>query len=245
MFSLAGRSAVITGATGGIGKAITEVLHAQGADILASGTSTERLQQFASQFSERMQFTVCRLDNVEEVEKLIDDAVELLSKVDILVCNAGITKDNLALRMKNSEFMDVINVNLFANFILNRAAVKHMLRNKYGRIVNIASVIGVSGNAGQANYAAAKAGLIGVTKSLAQEVAHKGITVNAVAPGFIATPMTDGLKEEHKNKVMEGIPAGRFGSTNDVAYAVAFLASEEASYINGQTIHVNGGMLMI
>ncbi|AIL65113.1 3-oxoacyl-[acyl-carrier-protein] reductase FabG [Rickettsiales bacterium Ac37b] len=244
MFDLSGRTVVVTGASGGIGKAIAKELHAQGATILISGTKTEILEKIANDLGERVYIKSCNLSKIEEVEALIPEAETLLGKIDIIVCNAGITRDTLAMRMKNEDFSEVIQINLNANFILNRAAIKHMIKNRYGRIINISSIVGVTGNLGQANYAASKGGLVAMSKSLALEVASRNITVNCIAPGFIVTPMTEVLTEEQQAIHLKKIPLGRFGTPEDIAYSVVFLASEESSYITGQTIHINGGMLM-
>jgi 3-oxoacyl-[acyl-carrier protein] reductase len=244
MFKLNGKNVLITGATGGIGSAIAKTLHSQGAKLVISGTKEEKLQQLASEISEDCKYIACNLSNVMEVEDLFDKAENLVGQIDILVCNAGVTKDSLILRMKNEDFDHVIDINLKSTFILNRNAIKKMLRRKNGRIINIASVVALTGNPGQSNYVASKAGMIGMTKSMAQEVASRDVTINCVAPGFIESPMTEVLTEQQKNAILTKIPAGKMGSAQDIANAVAFLSSTEANYITGTTIHVNGGMFM-
>ncbi len=244
MFKLTGKNALITGATGGIGSEIAKALASQGAKLVLSGTREEKLQELAAQIGGDVKYVTCNLSDSSAVEALFDKAEELLGQVDILVCNAGITKDNLILRMKDEDFNQVIDVNLKSTFILNRNAIKKMMRRKYGRIINIASVVGVTGNPGQCNYVASKAGMIGMSKSLAQEVASRGITINCVAPGFISRPMTDVLNEQQKEAILNKIPQGKMGEAADIAKGVAFLASEEASYVTGHTLHINGGMFM-
>ena len=244
MFKLDGKTALITGATGGIGSAIAKTLYNQGARVILSGTNQEKLEKLALEISSDCKYIQCNLSNHSDVENLFDKAEELLGQVDILVCNAGITKDNLILRMKNDDFDQVIDVNLKSTFILNRNAIKKMIRRKNGRIINIASVVGLTGNPGQANYVASKAGIIGMSKSMAQEVSSRGVTINCVAPGFIESPMTEILNEQQKQAILSKIPCGRMGSSQEIANTVAFLASEEASYITGNTLHVNGGMFM-
>jgi len=242
MFKLNNKNALITGATGGIGKAIAKALHLQGAKLILSGTNEEKLQKLCAEIGANCQYLVCNLADHNEVENLFDKAEELVGQIDILVCNAGITKDNLILRMKNEDFDQVIDVNLKSTFILNRNAVKKMIRRKDGRVINIASVVGFTGNHGQANYVASKAGMVGMTKSIAMEVASRGVTLNCVAPGFIESPMTDILNDAQKSAILNKIPAGRMGKAEEIASAVAFLASAEAGYITASTIHVNGGM---
>ncbi len=245
MFDLSGKSALVTGASGGIGGAIARALHGLGAGVALSGTRVEALEALKAELGERAAVVPCDLSQGEAVDALFGAAEEALGQVDILVNNAGLTRDNLAIRMKDAEWQQVLDVNLTAAFRLSRAALKAMMRRRAGRIVGVTSVVGVTGNPGQANYAASKAGMIGMCKSLAAEIGSRGITVNCVAPGFIETAMTDGLADAQREKLLERIPSGRFGAADDVAAAVAFLASDEASYITGQTLHVNGGMAMI
>lgn len=244
MFRLTGKNVLITGATGGIGASIAKTLAKQGANLVLSGTREERLQELANELGGDTKFVTCNLSDVASVEALFDQAEELVGQIDVLICNAGMTHDNLAMRMKNEDFEHVIDVNLKSTFILNRNAIKKMMRRKYGRIINMTSIVAATGNPGQANYVAAKAGMIGLTKSLAQEVASRGITVNCVAPGFIKSPMTDVLNDQQRSTILAKIPAGEMGESEDIAKAVAFLASEDASYITGHTLHVNGGMFM-
>lgn len=245
MFELNDKVALVTGASGGIGKAIAVALHKQGATVVLSGRREDALKEVAAELGGRTHILTSDLGNKEQVEALFDKAEEIAGKVDILVCNAGVTKDNLTIRMKDEEWDEVINTNLRATFTLNKAAFKKMMKRKWGRIINITSVVGVTGNPGQANYAASKAGIIGMGKSIAAEAAARGITVNAVAPGFIKTAMTDVLNDAQKEKITSTIPSGNFGLPEDIAAAVAFLSSNEAGYVTGQTIHVNGGMLMV
>ncbi|MGI6244933.1 MAG: 3-oxoacyl-[acyl-carrier-protein] reductase [Pseudochelatococcus sp.] len=244
MFDLSGKKALVTGATGGLGGAIAQALHARGASVALSGTRREALEALASQLGDRVAVIPANLADIAEVEMLVPGAEEALGGLDILVNNAGITKDNLFLRMKDEEWDTVIAVNLTAPFRLSRAALKGMMRRRYGRIIGIGSVVGTTGNPGQGNYAASKAGLVGMTKSLAAEVASRNITVNAVAPGFIESPMTDVLNDKQKEAILSRVPLGRLGVGGDIASAVVYLASEEASYVTGQTLHVNGGMVM-
>lgn len=246
MFNLDGKTALVTGASGGIGQAIVASLHQQGATVIMSGTKVDTLNKIAGNLKERIHFVVADLSHGGDVENLVKNAEIALGKeVDILVNNAGITKDNLSIRMKDEDWASVIDLNLTVCFKLARQVLRGMMKRRWGRIINISSVVGVTGNAGQANYAAAKAGLIGMTKSLALEVASRNITINAIAPGFIVTPMTDKLTQEQKDKLIQQIPMGRLGIAEDIGSSVAFLASEEASYITGQTLHINGGMAMI
>ncbi|MDA0675218.1 MAG: 3-oxoacyl-[acyl-carrier-protein] reductase [Proteobacteria bacterium] len=245
MFDLGGRSALVTGASGGIGGAIAKVLHAQGAKVVLSGTREPALSALAAELGERAYVAPCDLSDVTQVAGLIEAAEKVAGAVDILVNNAGLTRDGLAMRMSDEDWQAVLDVNLGAAFRLARGAMRGMMKRRWGRIVSVTSVVGVMGNAGQVNYAASKAGLIGMSKSLAREVASRGITVNCIAPGFISTPMTDSLTEEQRARLLAGIPAGRFGAAADVAAAVLYLASEEAAYVTGQTLHVNGGMAMI
>ena len=245
MFSLTGKTALVTGASGGIGAAIAKALYEAGAVIAISGTRVEVLQQLKDEIGEGVHILPCNLSSAEDVEKLVPAAETALGGLDILVNNAGITKDGLAMRMKDEDWQSVIDVNLTANFRLSRAAMKLMMKKRWGRIINITSIVGVTGNPGQANYVASKAGLIGMTKSLAQELASRNVTVNCIAPGFIATPMTDALNEKQKEAILGRIPAGRMGGPADIASAVVYLASQEAGYVTGQTLHVNGGMAMV
>ena len=246
MFDLKGKTALVTGASGGLGGAIAKDLHQQGAIVALSGTRLEPLNVLHQELGERSVVVQGNLAETADVEKLFTDAEAALGgQIDILVNNAGLTKDGLAIRMKNEDFQAVINVNLVAAFTLCRVALKGMMKRRNGRIINISSIVGVTGNPGQANYAASKAGLIGMSKSLAQEVASRGVTVNCIAPGFIATPMTDALNEEQKAKLTSNIPAARMGTSNDIASGVLYLASDEAAYVTGQTLHINGGLAMI
>jgi 3-oxoacyl-[acyl-carrier protein] reductase len=245
MFNLNGKCALVTGASGGIGGAIASALHAQGAVVGLSGTRKEALEAKAAELGDRCHILPCNLSDAESVAELIGQATEAMGSVDILVNNAGITRDNLAMRMKDEEWQDVIDVNLSASYKLAKNCLRGMMKARWGRIINITSIVGTTGNPGQANYAAAKAGLVGMSKALAQEVASRTITVNCVAPGFIETPMTNALPDAQKVKLTEAIPAGRLGQVDDIAAAVVYLASEEASYVTGQTLHVNGGMAMI
>jgi 3-oxoacyl-[acyl-carrier protein] reductase len=245
MFDLTGKTALVTGATGGIGGAIAHALHASGATVAISGTRVEKLDALAGQLAGRVHVLPCDLSDIGDVEKLLPNAEAAMGHVDILVNNAGITRDNLFVRLKDEEWDEVLAVDLGAAFRLARAAVRGMMRRRYGRIIGISSVVGVTGNAGQANYAAAKAGMIAMTKSLAQEVASRGVTVNAIAPGLIDTAMTASLNDKQKEAILARVPAGRFGSPDDVAAAALYLASNESGYMTGQTLHVNGGMAMI
>jgi 3-oxoacyl-[acyl-carrier protein] reductase len=244
MFDLIGKRALVTGASGGIGGAIARALRAQGATIALSGTRMDALTALASDLGDA-KICTCDLSSIADVEALIPKVTDLLGGLDILVNNAGVTRDGLALRMKDDDWTSVLQINLEATFRLSRAALKPMMKARYGRIVSITSIVGVTGNPGQANYAASKAGLIGMSKSLAAEVASRNITVNCVAPGFIESPMTDALTDDQKNKLLGQIPTGRLGSGPDVAAAVVYLASSEAAYVTGTTMHVNGGMAMI
>jgi len=245
MFDLTGRNALVTGASGGIGGAIAKALHAQGATVALSGTREEALEQLANELGERAHVTPANLGDPGAADKLAKDAEVALGSVDILVNNAGLTRDNLAMRLKDEDWQIVLDVNLTAAFRLSRAVLRGMMKARWGRIVGITSVVGVTGNAGQANYAASKAGMIGMSKSLAQEVASRGITVNCVAPGFIATAMTEVLSEDQRAKIATSIPAGRMGAVDEIAAGVVYLASAEAAYVTGQTLHINGGMAMI
>lgn len=247
MFDLNGRNALVTGATGGIGEAIARTLHKAGATVAISGRQVEKLEKLAGDLGERVHVTPCDLSDRASVGKLIDNASAKLGNVDILVNNAGLTKDNLFMVMKDDQWDEVIAVNLTSTFMLMRAAARAMMRAKtgYGRIINISSVSGVIGNPGQGNYAASKAGMIGMTKSVAREVASRGITANCIAPGFIKTPMTEVLNEKQTEEISKMIPAQRFGNPDDIAAGALYLASDAAGYVTGQTLHINGGMLMV
>ena len=245
MFELAGKGALVTGASGGIGGAIARALHAQGAGVALSGTRTEALDALAAELGRGSHVIPCDLGDAEATVELVREAESALGGVDILVNNAGLTRDSLALRMKDEDWQRVLDVNLTASFRLTRTCLKGMMKRRAGRVVNITSVVGVTGNPGQANYAASKAGMIGMAKALAQEIASRGITVNNVAPGFIDTAMTSDLTDNQKERLLSTIPEGRLGTPEDVAACVVFLASDEAAYITGQTVHVNGGMAMI
>ncbi len=246
MFSLAGKTALVTGASGGIGGAIVKALAAQGARVALSGTRQEALEALKAELGGDHVVTPCNLSDPAAVDALIGQAETALGgRLDILVANAGITKDGLLLRMKDEDFQNVLKVNLEGYFRLSRAALKNMMKNRWGRIIGITSVVGVTGNPGQANYAASKAGMIGFTKALAAEVASRNVTANCIAPGFIASPMTDVLNDAQKTALLGKIPAGRLGEGSDVASAAVYLASDEAGYVTGQTLHINGGMAMI
>lgn len=245
MFDLTGKTALVTGASGGIGGAIAHALHAQGATVGLSGTRQEALHQLAAALSSRVHVLPCHLADKDEVETLVPRAEEAMGSLDILVNNAGITRDNIFVRLKDEDWDQVIAIDLTAGFRLARAAVRGMMRRRFGRIIGITSVVGVTGNAGQGNYAAAKAGMIGMTKALAQEVASRGITVNCVAPGFIESAMTQALNDKQREIIRQRVPAGRLGTSSEIGTAVVFLASAEAAYVTGQTLHVNGGMAMI
>jgi 3-oxoacyl-[acyl-carrier protein] reductase len=246
MFDLSGKKALVTGATGGIGGSVAKTLAAAGAQLAISGSRQEKLDALnAEQFGGKATPIACDLSDLANVETLIKQAEEKLGGIDVLVCNAGVTKDNLAMRMKDEEWQQVIDINLTASFRMTRAVIRGMMKRRFGRIIYVTSVVGWSGNPGQANYCASKAGLTGMSKSFAQELASRGITVNCVAPGFIATAMTDVLTEEQKTRINQNIPMARMGSPDDIAAGVLYLASEQAGYVTGQTIHVNGGMLMV
>lgn len=245
MFDLSGKGALVTGASGGIGAAIARDLHRSGANVAISGTREERLKDLADELGERVHVLPCNLSDREAVAKLAGDADEAVGQLDILVNNAGITRDNLFMRMTDEEWDDVIAVNLTAVFTLTRGILRNMMRRRYGRVVNIASISGMIGNPGQPNYSASKAGLIGMTKSLAREVATRNITANCIAPGFIETPMTAELNEKQMAAIANAIPTSTFGKPEDVSAAAVYLASDEASYVTGHTIHVNGGMVMV
>ncbi|MBP7704699.1 MAG: 3-oxoacyl-[acyl-carrier-protein] reductase [Caulobacter sp.] len=246
MFDLSGKTALVTGATGGIGGAIAKALHAQGAHVVLSGTREAVLESLSAEFGGRTSAVTANLSDSASVDGLVAAAEEAAhAPIDILVANAGITRDGLMLRMKDEDWEQVIKVNLESYFRLSRAALKGMMKRRWGRIIGITSVVGVTGNPGQANYAASKAGMIGFSKALAQEVASRNVTVNTVAPGFIASPMTDELNDAQRAAILGKIPAGRLGAGGDVAAACVYLASEEGAYVTGQTLHVNGGMAMI
>ena len=245
MFSLAGKKALITGASGGIGETIAKRLADAGAAVALSGTRKEKLDEVNGALGGKASVLTCNLSDKEAVKKLAGDAEAALGGLDIIINNAGITKDGLAMRMSDEDWQQVLDVNLTASFILIRSALRGMMKQRFGRVVNVTSIVGVMGNAGQANYCASKAGIIGMSKSLAAEVASRNITINCVAPGFISTPMTDALNDAQKQAMKDRIPMGAFGEAADVATAVHFLASGEAKYVTGQTLHVNGGMLMV
>ena len=245
MYDLNDKSALVTGASGGIGSAISRKLHAAGAKVALSGTRQEPLERLADELGERAYILPCNLSDMAAVEVLPKQAIETLGSLDILVNNAGITRDNLFMRMSDEEWQSVIDVNLTATMKLCKGALRGMMKSRWGRIINISSIVGATGNPGQGNYAASKAGMVGMSKSLAYEVASRGITVNVVAPGFIATAMTDKLADDRKEAILAQIPAGRMGAVEDIASAVAFLASNGAGYVTGSTMHVNGGMAMI
>lgn len=245
MFDLTGRNALVTGASGAIGGAIARALHARGAAVALSGTRREALDALAADLGERAHVAPANLSDADETEALPGRVEEALGDLHIVVNNAGLTRDMLALRLSDDQWQSVIDVNLTATFRLSRAALRGMMRRRHGRIINITSIVGVTGNPGQANYAASKAGMIGMTKSMAAEVAARGVTLNCIAPGFVRSPMTDALSEQQQAGLIERIPAGRIGEPADIAGAAVFLASDEAAWVTGQTIHVNGGMVMV
>jgi len=245
LFDLSGQTALITGASGGIGRVIAAALHRQGAEVLLAGTRSAALEALAAELETRVHVGLADLSEASAPERLAKDAEAAMGRVDILVNNAGITRDALVLRMSEEEWRTVLEINLTAQFRLTRALLRGMVRRRHGRVIGISSVVGVSGNAGQANYAAAKAAMIGMSKSIAVEVAARGITVNCIAPGLIVTPMTDRLTAEHRQRLVGAIPAGRFGAAEEVAASVVYLASAEAAYVTGQTLHINGGMIMV
>jgi 3-oxoacyl-[acyl-carrier protein] reductase len=244
MFDLTGKTALVTGASGGIGGSIARALHLQGATVALSGTRRDALEQLAGQLGGRVHVAPCNLAEKDEVEALVPKCEEAMGRLDILVANAGITRDNLLVQLGDAVWDEVIAVNLTATFRLTRAAVKGMMRRRYGRIIGITSVVGVTGNAGQGNYAATKAGIIGMIKSVAQEYAKRGVTANCIAPGFISSPMTDKLNDKQREAILARVPAGRLGAGSDIAAAAVYLASDEAAYVTGHTLHVNGGMAM-
>jgi 3-oxoacyl-[acyl-carrier protein] reductase len=245
MFDLTGKTALVTGASGGIGGAIARALHGAGAVVALSGRRVDALEPLAKELGDRVHVLPADLSTAEGTDKLIADADAAMGGIDILINNAGLTRDTLMMRMKDEDWQQVIDVNLTAAFRLSRAVLRGMMKKRLGRIIGITSIVGVTGNAGQVNYAASKAGMIGMSKSLAQEVAARGITVNCIAPGFIQTAMTDDLTDAQKESIMGAIPAGRMGTSEEIAAAALYLASDEAAYVTGQTIHVNGGMAMI
>jgi 3-oxoacyl-[acyl-carrier protein] reductase len=245
MFDLTGKCALVTGASGGLGEAIAAALHTAGATVALSGTRREKLEEVAAQLGSRTHVLPCDLKDRAQVANLVPQAEAAMGQLDILVNNAGVTKDNLFMRMKDEEWDDVLAINLTSAFVLCRAALRNMMRRRTGRIINIASISGIVGNPGQGNYAASKAGLVGMTKSLAREVASRGITANCIAPGFIETPMTHALNEKQTEAIASAIPAGVFGKPRDIAAAAVYLASDEARYMTGETLHINGGMAMI
>lgn len=245
MFDLTGKGALVTGATGGIGGEIAKALHAQGAHVGISGRNTDKLEALAKELGDRVSILTADLSSDEAVIELVKRAEEQMGQIDILVNNAGLTRDNLSMRMKDEEWQEVLDVNLTAPFKLAKAVQRGMMKRRHGRIINISSVVGVTGNPGQCNYVASKAGMIGWSKAMGQEVASRGITVNCIAPGFIATAMTDALNDDQKAKINSTIPAGKMGASADIATAAVYLASDESGYVTGQTIHVNGGMAMI
>jgi 3-oxoacyl-[acyl-carrier protein] reductase len=245
MFDLTGETALVTGASGGIGRAIATALHRQGATVALSGTRRDALDQLARDLGERVHVAPCNLAVKDEVESLVPHVEEVMGRLDILVANAGITKDNLFVQLRDEDWEQVVNINLTATFRLARGAVRGMMRRRFGRVIGITSVVGVTGNPGQANYTATKAGMIGMIKSVAQEYAKRGVTANCIAPGFIATPMTDKLNDKQREAILGRVPAGRLGTPEEIAASAVFLASDEAAYVTGQTLHVNGGMVMI
>lgn len=245
MFNLTGKKALVTGATGGIGGAVAKALHAQGAHVGISGRNEEKLKALAAELGDRVSVLAADLSSGEAAADLAKRAEETLGQVDILVNNAGLTRDNLSMRMKDDEWNEVVNVNMTSTFKLAQALQRGMMKRRWGRIINVASVVGVTGNPGQCNYVASKAGMIGWSKAMAQEIASRNITVNCIAPGFIATPMTDALNDDQKGRITANIPAGKMGSSEDIAAAAVYLASDESQYVTGQTIHVNGGLAMI
>ena len=245
MFELGGKTALVTGASGSIGGAIVRALHRQGATVAVSGTRRDVLETLAASLADRVHVIPCNLVDKDDVEALLPKSEELMGQVDILVANAGVTKDNLLVQLRDEDWDQVLTVNLTATFRLTRAAVRGMMRRRFGRIVAISSVVGVTGNAGQSNYTASKAGLIGFIKSVAAEYARRGVTANVVAPGFIASAMTERLNEKQRDAILARVPAARLGGGDDIAAAAVYLASEEAGYVTGQTLHVNGGMAMV
>ncbi|WOR13618.1 3-oxoacyl-[acyl-carrier-protein] reductase [Hyphomonas sp. FCG-A18] len=245
MFDLTGKTALVTGATGGIGQAIARSLHAQGATVALSGRNTGKLEALAGELGDRTAIVPGDLSNPDEADTLVGKASEQIGTINILVANAGVTRDRLLMQMKDDDWADILRVNLESYFRLTRSAVRPMMKARHGRIIGITSIVGVTGNPGQSNYCASKAGMIGFTKSLAQEVGSRGITANTIAPGFIESPMTDVLPDAQKEALLGQIPAGKLGQGSDIAAAAVYLSSDEAAYVTGQTLHVNGGMAMI
>lgn len=245
MGSLDNKRVLVTGATGEIGSAIVKEFHKNGCEVIISGTREEALKKLADELGSRAHIFPANLNNIQNAKMLINTVSEHMGGVDILINNAGITKDTLFMRMSDDEWLDVLTVNLHSTMALTRGAIKQMMKSKWGRIINISSIVGVTGNPGQANYAASKAGLIGMSKSIAREVASRGITVNCIAPGFVSSAMTSSLTDKQKSSILENIPMGRMGEPKDIAHGALFLSSNEAHYITGQTIHINGGMTMI
>jgi 3-oxoacyl-[acyl-carrier protein] reductase len=245
MFDLSGKTALVTGATGGLGSAIARALHGQGATVVLSGTRAAVLEELAGELKERAFVAPCNLSDAASVDALVGEAEKLAGDLHVLVANAGITRDGLLMRMKDEDWEAVLKVNLESYFRLSRSALRGMMKRRFGRIIGVTSVVGVTGNPGQTNYAASKAGMIGFSKSLAQEVASRGITVNCIAPGFITSPMTDVLNDQQREGILSRIPAGRLGTGDEIAAAAVYLASDEGGYVTGQTLHVNGGMAMI
>jgi 3-oxoacyl-[acyl-carrier protein] reductase len=245
MFDLTGKTALVTGASGGIGAAIARGFHQQGATVALSGTRRDVLEALSGELKDRTHVLPCNLMNKDEVEALVPKSEEVMGKLDILVANAGVNKDNLLVQLRDEDWDEVVAINLTATFRLARAAVRGMMRRRFGRIIGITSVVGITGNPGQSNYTATKAGMVGMIKSIAAEYAKRGVTANCIAPGLIATAMTDRLNDKQREAILARVPAGRLGGGPDVAAAAVFLASEEAAYITGQTLHVNGGMAMI
>ena len=244
MFDLSGKAALVTGASGGIGGAIARALHKQGAAVTLSGTRADALEQLKASLGERAHVVAARMDDAADIERLAKEADAAMGKIDILVNNAGITRDNISMRMKDEEWEKVLQVNLTGTFRLTRAAMRGMMRRRHGRVINITSIVGVTGNPGQGNYTASKAGLIGMIKTLGAEYAKRNVTANCIAPGFIKTPMTDALNDKQRETILSKVPAARLGTPEDIAAAAVYLASNEAAYVTGQTIHVNGGMAM-
>jgi 3-oxoacyl-[acyl-carrier protein] reductase len=245
MFDLTGKNALVTGASGGIGGAIATALHAAGAVVAISGTRTAPLEALASELGDRVHILPCNLSDGEAVAALPKQAVEAMGSLDVLVNNAGVTKDNIFMRMSDEDWSTVLDINLTSTMKLCRGSIRGMMKSRWGRIINVTSIVGTTGNPGQANYAASKAGMVGMSKSIAYEVASRGITVNCIAPGFVATPMTEKLNDTQKDGILASIPAGRMGQADEIAAAALYLASSEAAYVTGQTLHVNGGMAMI